>query len=248
MAINVLITGGSRGIGAATARLAAASGWDVVLTYRSDRAAADEVVEDIVRSGGIAEAVLTDVGVEADIIKLFEHCRERYGRIDGLVNNAGILPPVGAFADISLERWQTTMTINAAGPFLCCREAVRQMTAIEPERGGSIVNVSSMSAPLGAPGEFIDYAASKGALESMTIGLSKELGPRNIRVNAVRPGLIDTEIHSSAGDSGRIARLGRTVPLGRAGSAQETAAAIVWLLSDAASYVTGSILPVSGGR
>lgn len=248
MVRTVLVTGGSRGIGAATARLAASQGWRVLLTYRSEAAAAERVVAEIRDAGGQAEALAVDVGREEEVVGLFDHCRQRYGRIDGLVNNAGILPPVQAFADIALDRWEHTLRINATGCFLCCREAVRQMTRDGGGRGGAIVNVSSMAAPLGAAGEFIDYAASKGAIESLTIGLAKELGPRGIRVNAVRPGLIVTDIHESAGDGGRVERLAGTVPLGRPGAPEEAAAAIVWLLSDAASYVTGCIMPVSGGR
>lgn len=252
MARVVLVTGGSRGIGAATARLAAAEGWRVVLSYRTERDAAEAVVSDIVKAGGAAEAVAVDISVEREVIDLFEHCRARHGRIDGLVNNAGILPPVGTFTEIDLDRWERTLRINATGTFLCCREAAKQMMQAGEgpgkQPGGAIVNLSSMAAPLGGAGEFVDYAASKGAVESLTIGLAKELGPKGIRVNAVRPGLIDTEIHGSAGDAGRVARLAGTVPMARAGTSEETAAAAVWLLSDAASYVTGAIIPVSGGR
>lgn len=239
----LIVTGGSRGIGAATARLAADDGWTVVLTYRSEAKAAQNVVDEITQAGGTAQAMRVDVSVEDEVVRLFNDCHDRYGRLDGLVNNAGILPPIGSLKDISLERWTRTLTINATGVFLCCREALRSMG-----RGGSMVNVSSMAAPLGAPNEFLDYAASKGAVESLTIGLAKEVGPAGIRVNAVRPGLITTDIHQSAGDAGRVERLAGSVPLRRAGTAEETAAAIVWLLSDAAAYVTGSILPVSGGR
>jgi NAD(P)-dependent dehydrogenase (short-subunit alcohol dehydrogenase family) len=244
----VLITGGSRGIGAATARAAARDGWQVVLTYRSDRQAATNVVAAIHASGGEAEASRADVAQETDVQALFAQIRTRHGRLDGLVNNAGILPPVGRFEDFDLERWQRTFAVNATGTFLCCREAVRMMSPRHGGRGGTIVNVSSMAAVLGAANEFIDYAASKGAIETLTTGLSRELGPDDIRVNAVRPGLIATDIHKSAGDAARVERLGGTVPLGRAGTADETAAAILWLLSDAASYVTGSVIAVSGGR
>jgi NAD(P)-dependent dehydrogenase (short-subunit alcohol dehydrogenase family) len=239
----LIVTGGSRGIGAATARLAADDGWTVVLTYRSEEKAARNVVDEITQAGGTAQAMRVDVSEEDEVVRLFNDCQDRHRRLDGLVNNAGILPPIGSLKDISTERWTRTLTINTTGVFLCCREAIKSMA-----RGGSIVNVSSMAAPLGAPNEFLDYAASKGAVESMTIGLAKEMGPVGIRVNAVRPGLITTDIHQSAGDAGRVERLAVSVPLRRAGTPEETAAAIVWLLSDAAAYVTGSILPVSGGR
>ena len=179
---------------------------------------------------------------------LFAHCAKRFGRLDGLVNNAGILPQVGRFEDIDLARWNRTFAVNATGTFLCCREAVRLMSSRHGGDGGTIVNVSSMAAVLGAANEFTDYAASKGAVETLTTGLARELGPDKIRVNAVRPGLIETDIHESAGDADRVYRLATGVPLGRAGTAAETAAAIVWLLSGAASYVTGSVIAVSGGR
>ncbi|AGI72487.1 short chain dehydrogenase [Octadecabacter arcticus 238] len=244
----LIVTGGSRGIGAAAARAAARDGWHVVLTYRSGKAEAQVVVDEIVRLGGTAEARYTDVAKEGDVAALFDHVTEQYGRLDGLVNNAGILPPVSCFEEIDLARWTRTFSINATGPFLCCRAAVGLMAKRHGGEGGSIVNVSSMAASLGAPNEFIDYAASKGAIETLTVGLSKEFGVDGIRVNAVRPGLIATEIHASAGDAARVERLASGVPLGRPGSAEETAEAIIWLLSDASSYVTGCLMPVSGGR
>lgn len=244
----LLITGGSRGIGAAASRAAARDGWTVVVNYRSAKAAAEALVADIRAAGGNAEAVGGDVADAADVEAMFAFCRSRYGRLDGLVNNAGILPQVARFEDIDLARWNATLAVNATGTFLCCREAVKHMARRHGGSGGAIVNVSSMAAVLGAAGEFIDYAASKGAVESLSVGLSKELGPEGIRVNTVRPGLIATEIHKSAGDEGRAERLAAGVPLGRPGTAEETAEAIVWLLSDAASYVTGSVVTVSGGR
>lgn len=244
----VLITGGSRGIGAATARTAARGGWRVVLSYRNDEDAAAGVVRDIQVGGGAADAIRGDVGQEADVEAMFALCQDRYGRLDGLVNNAGILPPSGRFEDIDLARWTNTFAINTAGTFLCCRQAVRMMSPRHGGNGGAIVNVSSMAATLGGAMEFTDYAASKGAIDTLTTGLAKELGADRIRVNGVRPGLIDTEIHASSGDAARVGRLAKGVPLGRAGTAQETADAIVFLLSDAASYITGSILSVSGGR
>lgn len=243
-----LITGGSRGIGAATALAAAREGWCVVLTYRSDADAAREVVGRIRDASGEAEAVPGDVACEQDVARIFEQCRERFGRLDGLVNNAGTLPRVGRFEDIDLERWNRTFAVNTAGTFLCCRAAVRAMSPRHGGTGGAIVNLTSMAAVLGGANEFVDYGASKGAIETLTVGLARELGPDGIRVNGVRPGLIDTDIHESAGDAARVGRLAGGVPLGRAGTAAETAEAIVWLLSDAASYVTGSVVAVSGGR
>ena len=243
-----LITGGSRGIGASTARRLVAAGWSIALTYRSDAAAADAVVSDISNAGGAALALKGDVSSASDVSSIFDGCLARFGQLDGLVNNAGMLPPVARFEDIDLARWQRTLQVNTTGTFLCCQNAVRVMAPRYGGQGGAIVNLSSMAATLGAPGEFLDYAASKGAVESLTVGLAKELGPDGIRVNAVRPGLIETDIHGSAGDAGRVSRLAGTVPLGRSGTADETAAAVAWLLSDEASYVTGSILTVSGGR
>lgn len=248
MTKTILITGGSRGIGAATAIAAGGKGWNVVLTYRSDAKAAAQVVEKIEALGGHACAVASDVSVEADVISVFKKGKDRFGQLDGLVNNAGILPEVGRLEDFDLARWNKTFAVNTTGTFLCCREAVQMMSPRHGGHGGSIVNVSSMAAVLGAAREFIDYGASKGAVETLTIGLSKELGPDGIRVNGVRPGLIDTDIHRSAGDAARVERLAGGVPLGRAGTAAETAEAIIWLLSDAASYVTGTCISVSGGR
>lgn len=242
----LIVTGGSRGIGAAVCRLAARDGWPVIVNYRAGARDAEAVVAEIVAAGGQARAVQGDVGVEADVLAMFEAGVEEYGRIGGLVNNAGILDRATTLAEISTERWERILRVNATGSFWAAREAVRLMSA--DGQGGAIVNVSSMAAPLGAANEFIDYAASKGALESMTIGLSKEVGRKGIRVNAVRPGLIDTEIHAGAGSHDRVHLLSDTVPLGRAGTSEEVAEAVVWLLSDAARYVTGAILPVSGGR
>ncbi len=244
----LLVTGGSRGIGAAASLAAARDGWTVVVNYRSLADEAGAVVAKIRANGGQAEAIAADVSREADVLALFAAIRERHGLLDGLVNNAGILPQIGRFEDVTLERWERTFAINTTGAFLCCREAVKMMTPRRGGRGGTIVNVSSMAATLGGAGEFIDYGASKGAIDTLTIGLSKELGPDGIRVNGVRPGLIATDIHGSAGDAGRVDRLLSGVPLGRAGTAAETAEAIVWLLSDAASYVTGTMIAVSGGR
>ncbi|MBC7477206.1 MAG: SDR family oxidoreductase [Pseudorhodobacter sp.] len=234
----LVITGGSRGIGAACARRAVRDGWQVVVNYNRDAAAAETVVAGIRALGGVAVAVRADVAVEADIVALFD-AAEGLGPVCGLINNAGIIQLAGPLADMTLDRWQQTLLVNATGSFLAAREAVRRMG-----RGGAIVNMSSMAAPLGAAHEFVDYAASKGAVESMTIGLAREVAGLGIRVNAVRPGLIDTEMQQG----NRLERLVGTVPMGRVGRAEEVAEAVVWLLSDGASYITGAILPVSGGR
>lgn len=248
MTKTVLVTGGSRGIGAATCLAAARDGWRVVVNYRAAKTEAEAVVGAILAAGGEAWAIAGDIAREDDVLAIFDAIRARHGGLQGLVNNAGILPPSGRFEDVSLARWENTFAVNTTGSFLCCREAVRMMAPRHGGSGGAIVNVSSMSATLGGAGEFLDYGASKAAIETLTIGLSKELGPDNIRVNAVRPGLIATEIHQSAGDAGRAERLKVNVPLGRVGTADETAAVITWLLSDAASYVTGTSVAVSGGR
>lgn len=242
----LVITGASRGIGAAVARRAARDGWPVVVGYRSGAGQAAAVVSEIEQQGGRAIAVAGDVAVEADVLALFETAAAVFGGVGGLVNNAGILDRATTLAEIGTERWERVMRVNATGSFWAAREAVRRMMAAGT--GGAIVNLSSMAASLGAAGEFVDYAASKGAVESMTIGLAREVGRHGIRVNAVRPGLIDTEIHAHSGRADRAQSLAGTVPLGRAGTAEEVAEAVVWLLSDAASYVTGAILPVSGGR
>ncbi|MEZ5793209.1 SDR family oxidoreductase [Albidovulum sp.] len=242
----LIVTGGSRGIGAAVCRLAARDGWPVIVNYRAGLCDAEAIVAGIVATGGRARAVQGDVGIEAEVMALFDSAVAEYGHVGGLVNNAGILDRATTLAGIETERWERVMRVNATGSFWAAREAVRRMVA--DGQGGAIVNVSSMAAPLGAANEFVDYAASKGALESMTIGLSKEVGRHGIRVNAVRPGLIDTDIHADAGRPDRVYALADTVPLGRAGTAEEVAEAVVWLLSDAARYVTGAILPVSGGR
>ncbi|MEL6477355.1 MAG: SDR family oxidoreductase [Pseudomonadota bacterium] len=238
-----IITGASRGIGAATARMAAAAGHPVLLNYAGNHSAAEAVAAEIAASGGRALVHQADIAEEDAVTAMFDRAEAELGPITALVNNAGILTPSATFDQLDAARLSRLFAVNITGSFLCAREAVRRMPG-----PGAIVNVSSRAAVLGSPNEFIDYAASKGAIDSMTIGLSKELGPRGIRVNAVRPGLIETEIHASAGDAGRVARMVSGVPMARAGSAEEVAEAILWLLSDEARYVTGTFIDVSGGR
>ena len=242
----VLVTGGSRGIGAATARLAAEHGYDVCISYRDRGDSAQAVVADVVAATGRrALAVRADVSQEQDVLRLFTTAQAELGRLLGLVNNAGVLDRQSTVADLQTERIERILAVNVLGAFLCAREAVRAMSTAG---GGAIVNVSSRAAVLGGAGEYVDYAASKAAVDALTVGLSREVADVGIRVNAVRPGLIETEIHASGGEPGRVGRLGPTVPMGRGGTAQEVAEAIVWLLSDKSSYVTGSFLEVSGGR
>lgn len=244
----VLITGGSRGIGRASARLLGARGWSVGVNYARDLAAAQEAVAEVERGGGRAVAIEGDVANEADVIAMFDVVEQTFGRLDALVNNAGIVAPSSQLADMDLARLKRIFDVNVLGAYLCAREAARRMSIDRGGAGGVIVNVSSAASRLGSPNEYVDYAGSKGAVDTMTLGLAKELGPQGVRVNAVRPGLIDTEIHASGGKPGRAAQLGASTPLGRPGSAGEVAESIVWLLSDAASYVTGALLDVSGGR
>jgi NAD(P)-dependent dehydrogenase (short-subunit alcohol dehydrogenase family) len=245
---SIIVTGGGRGIGAATARLAGKRGWSVAVNYVGNAEAALATVREVEKAGGKAIAVKGNMAVEADVVALFDAAAKAFRRIDGVVNNAGISALAMPLAEMSAERMRSVIDVNLFGALLVAREAVRRMATSRGGQGGVIVNLSSAAAKLGGSGEFIDYAATKGAIESLTIGLSKEAGPDGIRVNAIRPGLIATELHASGGDPERAERLGVATPLGRAGSADEVAEAIVWLLSDEASYVSGAILDVTGGR
>jgi len=244
----MLITGGSRGIGAATALGAARQGYAVVLSYRTEAEAAAQVVRSIEAAGGRALAVQADVAQEADVLRLFAACDAAFGPLTALINNAGILSRQSRVEDMDAARIQHILQVNVVGSFLCAREAVRRMSTRRGGAGGAIVNVSSAASRLGAPGEFIDYAASKGAVDTFTIGLAKEVATEGIRVNAVRPGVILTDIHDTSGEIGRVERVAPLVPMQRAGTAEEVAASILWLVSDEASYVTATFIEASGGR
>jgi len=244
----VIVTGGGRGIGAATARLAAARGYDVCVNFRSDEAAALRVVDAIRDAGGRAIAVAADVSKEADVISLFDRAVKQFGALTALVNNAGILERQGRLDEMDAARLERVFATNITGAFLCAREAVRRMSTRHGGHGGAIVNVSSIAASLGAPGEYVDYAASKGAVDTLTIGLAKEVAEEGIRVNAVRPGVIYTGIHASGGEPARVDRVKAAVPMRRGGQPEEVARAILWLLSAEASYSTGTFIDVSGGR
>ncbi len=244
----LLVTGGSRGIGAATALLAAQQGWAVAVNYAANSLAADEVVRAIRATGGKAITVQADVADEAQVLHMFETIDAKLGRLTGLVNNAGVVDVTARLDEMSVARWRRMFDINVIGSLLCAREAVRRMSTRHGGAGGAIVNLSSAASRLGSPGQYLDYAAAKGAIDAFTIGLAKEVAAEGIRVNAVRPGLIETEIHASGGLPDRVRDLQHLVPMQRGGTADEVAQAIVWLLSDAASYTTMSLLDVSGGR
>ncbi len=244
----MLITGASRGIGAATARLAAHQGYALCLNYHQREDAVKQVLEQVHAAGASAITVKADVANESQVLQMFEMIDREFGRLDVLVNNAGMLEQQMRLEQMDAARWMRVLGTNVIGSFLCAREAIKRMSNQHGGQGGSIINLSSIAARLGAPGEYIDYAAAKGAIDSMTVGLAKEVAGEGIRVNAVRPGVIDTEIHASGGEPDRIERVKASVPMGRGGKAEEVAEAILWLASEHASYTTGALLDVSGGR
>ena len=244
----LLITGGGRGIGAAVARLAAAQGWDVAVNVVRDMASAQAVAADVRALGRRAVAVQADVSDEASVQALFATVDAELGPLRGLVNNAGVVDVAQRVDEMSLARWQRMFAINVQGTFLCTREALRRMSTQHGGAGGSVVNLSSAAARLGSPGQYVDYAAAKAAIDTFTLGVAREVAHEGVRVNAVRPGIIDTDIHASGGQPDRVERMAPQLPMQRAGTAEEVAQAVVWLLSDRASYTTGSVLDVAGGR
>jgi NAD(P)-dependent dehydrogenase (short-subunit alcohol dehydrogenase family) len=244
----ILITGGGRGIGAATVRLAAARGYVVAFTYLERAEAAQALATEIASSGGTALAIQADVSLEADVLRIFREVDTRLGTLTALVNNAGVLERQMRLDQMDVARWTRVLTTNVVGSFLCAREAVRRMSTRHGGSGGAIVNLSSIAAVIGGANEYIDYAASKGAVDSLTVGLAREIASERVRVNCVRPGPIHTEIHASGGEPGRIERIRGAIPMQRGGDPEEVANTIMWLLSDEASYITGAIVDVSGGR
>ncbi|MBB3391224.1 NAD(P)-dependent dehydrogenase (short-subunit alcohol dehydrogenase family) [Rhizobium sp. BK275] len=244
----LLVTGGSRGIGAAACLVAARHGWRVAVNYASNETAANAVVSEIKKAGGDAFAIKGDVGNSADIVSMFEAVDKHFGRLDGLVNNAGIVDNTARVDEMSADRLERMMRINVTGSILCAGEAVRRMSSRHGGQGGVIVNISSMAAVIGGSTQYVDYAASKAAIDTFTIGLSREVAAEGIRVNAIRPGIIETDIHASGGQPDRAKEMASSIPMKRAGQAEEVADAIVYLLSPSASYITGAILNVSGGR
>jgi NAD(P)-dependent dehydrogenase (short-subunit alcohol dehydrogenase family) len=245
---TILITGGGRGIGRATALLAAANAWSVAITYVEDATAAEETATAVERLGGKSIALRGDVSDEADVIAMFDEAEKRLGKLDGVVVNAGIVAPPSPLADMDAHRLRRIFDVNVFGAYLCARQAARVLPRDRGGKGGSIVLISSAAVRIGSPFEYVDYAGSKAAMDTLAIGLSKELAGQGVRVNAVRPGLIETDIHASGGQPDRAERIGKTTPIGRAGRPEEVAEAIIWLLTDAASYTTGAVLDVTGGR
>jgi NAD(P)-dependent dehydrogenase (short-subunit alcohol dehydrogenase family) len=245
---TVIVTGGGRGIGAAVSRLAAAAGYAVAVNYAHDATAAHAVVESITEDGGRAVAVGADVADERDVIRLFDTAERELGPLAALVNNAAITGGVSRLDELDAATFTRVLAVNVGGTALCAREAVRRLSTRHGGAGGAIVNVSSIAARLGSAGEWVHYAASKGAVDTLTVGLAREVAAEGVRVNAVAPGLVDTDLHAAAGMPDRPARMAPTIPMGRGGTPEEIAAAVVWLLSPAASYVTGAVLPVGGGR
>jgi NAD(P)-dependent dehydrogenase (short-subunit alcohol dehydrogenase family) len=243
-----LITGASRGIGAASALAAAKLGFDIALNYANNQQAAQEVAEQVRALGRNAVVLQADIGNQAEVLQLFSSVDEQLGTITALINNAGILENASRLDAMSVERWERVFRINVFGCFMCAKEAVKRMSSLHGGQGGSIVNISSVAARMGSPFEYVDYAASKGAVDTMTLGLAKEVATEGIRVNAVRPGLIYTDIHASGGEPNRVDRLSALIPMKRGGSAQEVADVVAWLLSDQSTYVTGTTIDVSGGR